>query len=139
MTERWYKNAVIYSVEVDSFQDSDGDRAGDLPGLTSRLDHLARLGITCQWLNPIHPSPQRDNGYDVSDYYRVDPRLGTLGDFTQLAIQARERGIRILLDLVVNHTSEPTSVVPVRSFGDADYEPLGKHRGDVKLSGFGYC
>ena len=106
MTERWYQHAVIYSVEVDSFQDSDGDGVGDLPGLLSRLDYLARLGITCLWLNPIHPSPQRDNGYDITDYYGVDPRLGTLGDFTQLAIQARERGIRILLDLVVNHTSD---------------------------------
>jgi maltose alpha-D-glucosyltransferase/alpha-amylase len=106
MSERWYKEAVVYSVEVDSFQDSDGDGCGDLPGLTSRLDYLARLGVTCLWLNPIHPSPHRDDGYDVSDYYAVDPRLGTLGDFVELAGQARERGIRLLLDLVVNHTSD---------------------------------
>jgi maltose alpha-D-glucosyltransferase / alpha-amylase len=105
VSERWYKEAVIYCVEVDSFQDSNGDGCGDLPGLTSRLDYLARLGITCLWLNPVHPSPLRDNGYDVSDYYAVDPRLGTLGDFAELAAQARERGIRLLLDLVVNHTS----------------------------------
>jgi maltose alpha-D-glucosyltransferase/alpha-amylase len=104
--DRWYKEAVIYCVEVDSFQDSNGDGCGDLPGLTSRLDYLARLGVTCLWLNPIHPSPLRDNGYDVSDYYGVDPRLGSLGDFTELAAQARERGIRLLLDLVVNHTSD---------------------------------
>lgn len=106
MSERWYKEAVVYSVEVDSFQDSNGDGCGDLPGLTSRLDYLARLGVTCLWLNPIHPSPQRDGGYDVSDYYSVDPRLGTLGDFVELATQARSRGIRLLLDLVVNHTSD---------------------------------
>jgi maltose alpha-D-glucosyltransferase/alpha-amylase len=106
MSERWYKEAVVYSVEVDSFQDSNGDGCGDLPGLTSRLDYLARLGVTCLWLNPIHPSPQRDGGYDVSDYYGVDPRLGTLGDFVELATQARSRGIRLLLDLVVNHTSD---------------------------------
>jgi len=105
VSERWYREAVIYCVEVDSFADSNGDGWGDLPGLTGRLDYLARLGVTCLWLNPIHPSPHRDDGYDVSDYYGVDPRLGTLGDFTELAIQARQRGIRLLLDLVVNHTS----------------------------------
>ncbi len=106
MSERWYKEAVIYCVEVDCFQDSNGDGVGDLPGLTSRLDYLARLGVTCLWLNPIHPSPQRDGGYDVSDYYGVDERLGSLGDFVELTSQARSRGIRIVIDLVVNHTSD---------------------------------
>jgi len=106
VSDRWYKEAVVYCVEVDSFQDSNGDGIGDLPGLISRLDYLARLGVTCLWLNPIHPSPLRDNGYDVSDYYGVDPRLGTLGDFVDLAVQAEQRGIRLLLDLVVNHTSD---------------------------------
>jgi maltose alpha-D-glucosyltransferase / alpha-amylase len=106
MSERWYKEAVIYSLEVETFQDSDGDGYGDLAGLTSRLDYLARLGVTCLWLNPIHPSPHRDAGYDVSDYYAVDGRLGTLGDFVELTRQADQRGIRILLDLVVNHTSD---------------------------------
>jgi len=106
MTERWYKEAVIYCLDVDSFQDSDGDGYGDLRGLVSRLDYLSRLGVTCLWLNPVHPTPHRDNGYDVSDYYGVDPRLGTLGDFVELAQQARQRGIRLLLDLVVNHTSD---------------------------------
>src|SRR4051794_38506071 len=106
VSDRWYQEAVIYCVEVDSFQDSNGDGCGDLPGLIGRLDYLARLGVTCLWLNPIHPSPHRDNGYDISDYYGIDARLGTLGDFTELAIQARQRGIRLLLDLVVNHTSD---------------------------------
>jgi len=106
VSERWYKEAVIYCVEVDTFADSNGDGCGDLPGLISRLDYLARLGVTCIWLNPIHPSPQRDGGYDISDYYGVDPRLGSLGDFVELATQARSRGIRLLLDLVVNHTSD---------------------------------
>jgi maltose alpha-D-glucosyltransferase/alpha-amylase len=106
VSERWYKEAVFYCVEVASFQDSDGDGCGDLRGLISRLDYLARLGITCLWLNPIHSSPHRDNGYDVSDYYGIDPRLGTLGDFTELAVEAKQRGIRLVLDLVVNHTSD---------------------------------
>ncbi len=106
MDRRWYREAVIYCVEVASFQDSDGDGCGDLRGLISRLDYLARLGVTCLWLNPVHPSPLRDNGYDVSDYYGVHPRLGTLGDFVELTRRAAERGIRIVLDLVVNHTSD---------------------------------
>ena len=106
MSARWYREAVLYCAEVGSFVDSNGDGWGDLPGLTGRLDYLARLGVTCLWLSPIHPSPQRDNGYDVSDYYGIDPRFGTLGDFTELSIQARQRGIRLLLDIVVNHTSD---------------------------------
>ncbi len=106
MLARWYQEAVIYCLEVGSFQDSNGDGHGDLQGLIARLDYLSRLGVTCLWLNPIHPSPWRDNGYDVADYYGVDPRLGTLGDFAALTRAARERGIRIVLDLVVNHTSD---------------------------------
>ena len=89
MSERWYKEAVIYCLEVESFQDSDGDGYGDFRGLISRLDYLSRLGVTCLWLNPIHPTPHRDDGYDVADYYAVDSRLGTLGDFAELALQAR--------------------------------------------------
>ena len=106
MSERWYKEAVVYCVDVETFQDSDDDGWGDLRGLTGRLDYLARLGVTCLWLNPIHPTPNRDNGYDVADFYGVDARLGSLGDFAELALEARERGIRLLLDLVVNHTSD---------------------------------
>ncbi|MDQ1605021.1 MAG: maltose alpha-D-glucosyltransferase / alpha-amylase [Actinomycetota bacterium] len=106
MSERWYKEAVIYCLDVETFQDSNGDGCGDLPGLISRLDYLSRLGVTCLWLNPIYPSPRRDAGYDISDYYAIDPRFGSLGDFAELALEARERGIRILLDLVVNHTSD---------------------------------
>jgi maltose alpha-D-glucosyltransferase / alpha-amylase len=106
VSERWYKEAVIYCVEVDAFQDSNGDGCGDIPGLISRLDYLSRLGVTCLWLNPIHPSPLRDAGYDVSDFYGVRPSLGSLGDFVELTSQAKSRGIRILIDLVVNHTSD---------------------------------
>jgi len=104
--QRWYQEAVVYCIDVASFQDSDGDGCGDLRGLTSRLDYLARLGVSCLWLNPIYPSPGRDNGYDVSDYYNVAAHLGSLGDFVELTRQARERGIRVLVDLVVNHTSD---------------------------------
>jgi maltose alpha-D-glucosyltransferase/alpha-amylase len=103
---RWYRTGAIYSLDVGLFQDSDDDGIGDFKGLMGRLDYLARLGVTTIWLNPIHPSPRRDGGYDVSEYYGVDPRFGSLGDFAALMHEADERGIRVMLDLVVNHTSD---------------------------------
>jgi maltose alpha-D-glucosyltransferase/alpha-amylase len=105
MTEHWFKEAVIYCIDVETFLDSDGDGCGDFRGLISRLDHLARLGVTTLWLNPIHPTPNRDDGYDVTDYYAVSPRLGTLGDFVELLHEASNLGLRVIMDLVVNHTS----------------------------------
>lgn len=101
----WYKNAIVYCLDVETFQDSNGDGIGDFHGLSDRLDYLAGLGVTCLWLMPFFPTPNRDDGYDVMDYYAVDPRLGTLGDFVEFMRQARERGMRVLIDLVVNHTS----------------------------------
>jgi maltose alpha-D-glucosyltransferase / alpha-amylase len=122
MGERWYSEAVIYCADVDTFQDSDGDGCGDIAGLIGRLDYLARLGVTCLWLHPIHPSPGRDDGYDVTDFYNVHPRLGTLGDFAELLHQADNRGIRIIIDLVVNHTSdEHPWFVSARSSPDSPY------------------
>jgi maltose alpha-D-glucosyltransferase/alpha-amylase len=106
MPERWYKEAVVYCLDVETFQDSNADGIGDLEGLIARLDYLARLGVTCLWLSPIHPSPMRDDGYDVASYYDVHPRIGSLGDFAELLHEASNRGIRILIDLVVNHTSD---------------------------------
>ncbi|RKN18004.1 trehalose synthase [Micromonospora musae] len=106
MGDRWYSEAVVYCLDIDTYADSDGDGVGDIPGLIGRLDYLARLGVTCLWLHPIHPSPNRDDGYDVTDFYTVDPRFGTLGDFAELLHQARNRGIRVIIDLVVNHTSD---------------------------------
>src|SRR5215218_2869794 len=88
MNPRWYTEAVVYSCDVETFQDSDGDGVGDLRGLMGRLDYLARLGVTCLWLNPIHPTPGRDDGYDVTDFYGIDPRLGSLGDFAELVYRA---------------------------------------------------
>src|SRR6059058_2921578 len=101
----WYKHAVIYCLDVETFLDSNGDGIGDFEGLTARLDYLAGLGVTCLWLLPFYAPPDRDNGYDITDYYNVDPRLGTLGDFVDFTHQASERGIRVIVDLVVNHTS----------------------------------
>ncbi|MFI7601065.1 alpha-amylase family protein [Actinoplanes sp. NPDC049681] len=106
MSDRWYEKAVIYCLDIDTYADSNGDGIGDIRGLIGRLDYLARLGVTCLWLNPIHPSPDRDDGYDVEDFYNVDPRFGTLGDFAELLHQADNRGIKVIIDLVVNHTSD---------------------------------
>ncbi|MEV0898699.1 alpha-amylase family protein [Actinoplanes sp. NPDC049802] len=106
MSDRWYSKAVVYCLDIDSFADSDGDGCGDIRGLIGRLDYLARLGVNCLWLNPVHPSPGRDDGYDVSDFYNVDPRFGSLGDFAELLHQAANRGIKVIIDLVVNHTSD---------------------------------
>jgi maltose alpha-D-glucosyltransferase/alpha-amylase len=102
----WWKNAIIYCLDVELFADSDGDGVGDFPGLLDKIDYLAGLGVTCIWLMPFYPTPNKDNGYDVSDFYDVDPRLGTLGDLVELLRAARERGIRVIADLVVNHTSD---------------------------------
>lgn len=105
MNHIWYKNAIIYSLDIETFYDSNGDGIGDFQGLIEKLDYLAGLGINCIWLLPFYPSPNRDNGYDVTDYYNVDRRLGTLGDFAEFMDKASEYGIKIILDLVVNHTS----------------------------------
>src|SRR5437016_4936676 len=102
----WYKNAVRYSLNVGSFMDSNGDGIGDFEGLSRRLDYLSGLGITCIWLQPFQPSPYRDFGYDITDYYGVDPRYGSSGDFVDFANQAKQRGIKIIVDLVMNHTSD---------------------------------
>lgn len=104
-SDYWYKNAVIYSIDIETFMDANDDGVGDVQGLINRLDYLDRLGVDCLWLLPFYPSPNRDNGYDVTDYYDIDPRLGTLGDFVNLVREARSRGMRILIDLVTNHTS----------------------------------
>jgi trehalose synthase len=104
-SDMWWKNAVIYCLDVQTFADSDGDGCGDLVGLTDRLDYLAGLGVTCLWLMPCYPSPERDDGYDISDFYAVEEKLGNLGDFAEMLRTAQDRGIRVIIDLVVNHTS----------------------------------
>jgi maltose alpha-D-glucosyltransferase/alpha-amylase len=102
----WYKNAVVYSIDVETFMDSNGDGCGDFEGLSRRLDYLESLGVDAVWLAPFQPSPRRDDGYDITDYYGVDPRFGTSGDFVEFVHQAGSRGVRVLMDLVVNHTSD---------------------------------
>jgi maltose alpha-D-glucosyltransferase/alpha-amylase len=101
----WYKNAVIYCLDVEKYQDANGDGIGDFEGLMRRLDYLAGLGATCVWLQPFYPSPNRDNGYDVADYYNIHEKHGSLGDFVNFMNHAAALGIRVIVDLVVNHTS----------------------------------
>ena len=101
----WYKNAIIYSTHLETFLDSNADGIGDFRGLSRSLDYLAGLGVTCVWLLPFFPSPNRDHGYDISEYLNVDPKYGTLGHFVEFVEAAEDRGIRIIIDLVLNHTS----------------------------------
>ena len=103
---RWWEGAVIYEIYPRSFQDSDGDGIGDLPGIISRLDYLKALGVDAIWLTPIYPSPNVDFGYDVADYASIDPTFGTLADFDRLVKEAKARGIRVMMDMVLNHTSD---------------------------------
>ena len=119
----WYKNAVIYCVSVATFMDANGDGIGDFKGLMRRLDYLNGLGITAIWLMPFQVSPNRDDGYDVSDYYGVDPGYGTLGDFVDFTHEAKQRGIRVIIDLVVNHTSNQHPW-----FKEARRDPNSKYR-----------
>ncbi len=102
----WYKDAIFYEVYVRAFNDSNGDGHGDLPGLIEKLDYLQELGITCLWLLPVYPSPLKDDGYDIANYYDIHPSYGTLDDFKTLVDEAHKRDLRLIMDLVLNHTSE---------------------------------
>jgi maltose alpha-D-glucosyltransferase/alpha-amylase len=123
LNDLWYKNAIIYCLSVGTFMDANGDGVGDFQGLVRRLDYLQGLGVTTIWLMPFHPSPGRDNGYDVSDYYNVDPKYGTLGDFAEFTHACAQRGLRVIIDLVVNHTSDQHPW-----FKEARSDPASKYR-----------
>lgn len=123
INDLWYKNAIVYCLCVATFMDSDGDGIGDFTGLMRRLDYLHGLGVTAIWLMPFQSSPGRDGGYDITDYYDVDPKYGTLGDFVEFTHGCRQRGIRVLMDLVVNHTSDQH-----RWFRNARSSPKSKYR-----------
>jgi maltose alpha-D-glucosyltransferase/alpha-amylase len=119
----WYKNAIIYCLSVATYMDANGDGIGDFSGLMRRLDYLQGLGVTAIWLMPFQPSPGKDDGYDISDYYGVNPAYGTLGDFVEFAHGADQRGIRVIIDLVVNHTSDKHPW-----FQEARRDPKSKYR-----------
>ena len=123
INDLWYKNAIIYCLSISTFMDANGDGVGDFSGLMNRLDYLQGIGVTAIWLMPFQPSPLRDDGYDVADYYGVDPRYGTLGDFVEFAHGCKQRGIRVIIDLVVNHTSDKHPW-----FQEARSDPKSKYR-----------
>mgnify|MGYP000204329933 FL=1 len=104
--EQWWKNAVGYQIYPRSFKDSNGDGIGDLQGIIEKLPYLKELGVDFLWLNPIYTSPNVDNGYDIADYQGIQPEFGTMEDFQELLDQAHQLGLKIILDLVVNHTSD---------------------------------
>jgi maltose alpha-D-glucosyltransferase/alpha-amylase len=119
----WYKNGVFYCLSVGTYMDANGDGIGDFKGLLRRLNYLQGLGVTAIWLMPFQPSPGKDDGYDIADYYGVDPRYGTLGDFVEFTHGCQQRGIRVIIDLVVNHTSDAHPW-----FRDARSSPDSHHR-----------
>jgi maltose alpha-D-glucosyltransferase / alpha-amylase len=123
INDLWYKNAIVYCLSVGTYLDTNADGSGDFQGLLRRLDYLQGLGATAIWLLPFQPTPGRDDGYDVSDYYGVDPRYGSLGDFVEFTQGCRQRGLRVLIDLVVNHTSNQHPW-----FQEARKDPKSKYR-----------
>jgi maltose alpha-D-glucosyltransferase/alpha-amylase len=123
INDLWYKNAIIYCLSVSTYMDANGDGVGDFRGLMNRLDYLQGLGVTAIWLMPFQPSPLKDDGYDVADYYGVHPNHGTLGDFVEFTHGCKQRGIRVLIDLVVNHTSDKHAW-----FQEARSNPKSKYR-----------
>jgi len=106
MNRKWWKEAVIYQVYPRSFKDSNGDGIGDLRGIIQKLDYIKWLGVDLIWLNPVYQSPNDDNGYDISDYYSIMEEFGSMGDFEELLNECHKRGLRLIMDLVINHTSD---------------------------------
>src|SRR3954471_15196141 len=102
----WYKDAIIYELHIKAFCDSNGDGIGDFNGLISKLDYLQNLGVTAIWLLPFYPSPLKDDGYDISDYYNINPSFGNIDDFKKLLTEAHARGLKVITELVINHTSD---------------------------------
>ena len=116
-----FRKSVVYQIYPKSFCDSNGDGLGDLRGVIGKLDYIKELGVDYIWLTPFYVSPQKDNGYDIADYYHVDPRYGTMEDFEELAKEAEKRGIRLMLDMVFNHTSDQNEWFQKALKGDPKY------------------
>ena len=122
ISKKWWKEAVAYQIYPRSFMDSNGDGIGDLQGIISKLDYLEDLGIDVIWLSPIYPSPNADNGYDISDYQGIAPEYGTMEDFDELLEEVHGRGMKLIMDLVINHTSDEHEwFIESRSSKDSPY------------------
>ena len=133
MQKQWWHDKVAYQIYPKSFNDTNGDGIGDLRGIIEKLDYLKELGIDIVWLSPIYQSPFVDQGYDISDYYKIDPRFGTMDDFDELIAEARKRGMYIIMDLVINHCSDQHEWFqkalkdPTGKYGDYFYFRKGKN------------
>ena len=123
IADLWYRNSVVYSLDIETFLDANGDGIGDFAGLVRRLDYLEALGVDAIWLAPFQPTPDRDDGYDITDFYGVDPRYGSSGDFVEFMRETRNRGMKVVMDLVINHTSDRHPW-----FRDARRSPTSRHR-----------
>src|SRR4026208_1885462 len=136
----WYKDAIIYEMHVKTFCDSDGDGMGDFRGLIEKLDYLQELGITAIWLLPFYPSPLRDDGYDIADYFDVNPNFGTLDDFRAFLDAAHARNLRVITELVINHTSDqnPWFQKSRRAIARYGVGPAGADRDGAKATDPGY-
>src|ERR1700746_74952 len=139
----WFKDAIIYEVHVKTFCDSDGDGMGDFRGLIQRLDYLQELGITAIWLLPFYPSPLRDDGYDIADYFDVNPNFGTLDDFKAFLDAAHARNLRVITELVINHTSDQNPwvqksgrAVAAAGVGDPNKADSTSRRAGVNAAGY---
>ena len=117
-----FRKSVVYQIYPKSFYDTNGDGLGDLKGVTAKLDYIKELGADYIWMTPFFVSPQKDNGYDVEDYYNIDPRYGTMEDFEELAAEASKRGIKLMLDMVFNHTSDRNQWFQKALAGDEKYK-----------------
>ena len=120
-TKKWWKNAIVYQIYPRSFCDSNGDGIGDIPGIISKLHYLKELGVDVIWLSPVYPSPGYDNGYDISDYKGINPEFGTMEDMEKLISRAKRLGIKIIMDLVINHTSDEHEWFKKALAGDSKY------------------
>ena len=122
MELKWWKKGIVYQIYPRSFCDSNGDGAGDIPGIISKLDYLKDLGIDIIWLTPVYASPNDDNGYDISDYKAINPEFGSMADMVRLIAETKSRGIKIIMDLVINHTSDEHEWFKRAKAGDMKYK-----------------
>ena len=119
---KWWHKSVVYQIYPKSFNDTTGSGEGDIKGIIEKLDYLKELGVEVIWITPMYKSPQNDNGYDISDYYNIDPNYGTMADFEEMLSEAHKRGLKIVMDIVVNHSSTENEWFKKSEAGDPEYK-----------------